>query len=192
MADFPEQPVAPTSVSEETVRATCARRSTPKRWRNRWILAGGPFRQINGTERACLARLNPDGSLDTGFEPQLDGSWVSSLALQADGKMLFAGNYLSAGGAALRGIGRVKADGTLDTTFPGVAYDFAEALLLDAEGNILFVGERLGPDGHTVASSRFVRARNTEPAVQSLSCPGGTFDNSPTFQRWDPVPECDP
>ena len=56
------------------------------------ILIGGDFTTLspNGgapVTRNRIARLNPDGTLDTAFNPNANGS-VYSIAVQADGKIL--------------------------------------------------------------------------------------------------------
>lgn len=53
-------------------------------------LAGGTFSKFGGVIRNGVARINPDGSLDTGFEP-LEISFTPAMAVQADGKVLVAG-----------------------------------------------------------------------------------------------------
>jgi uncharacterized delta-60 repeat protein len=48
------------------------------------VLVGGQFTSINGVSRNRIARLNSDGSLDTGFDPGTGfGHTVFALALQA-------------------------------------------------------------------------------------------------------------
>ena len=59
------------------------------------ILIGGDFTTLspNGgaaVTRNRIARLNPDGTLDTAFNPNANGS-VRSIAVQADGKILAGG-----------------------------------------------------------------------------------------------------
>ena len=54
------------------------------------ILIGGGFTTIGGVARNYIARLNPDGSLDTGFNPNAN-DYVYSIAVQADGKILIGG-----------------------------------------------------------------------------------------------------
>src|SRR5438132_3858140 len=79
------------------------------------ILIGGNFTTLspNGgaaVTRNHIARLNPDGTLDTAFNPNAVGGEVLSLALQADGKVLVGGNFISMGGQTRHRIARV--DGT--------------------------------------------------------------------------------
>jgi len=45
-----------------------------------------------GTTRNHLARLNPNCTLDSAFNPGANGP-VTSLALQADGKILVGGSF---------------------------------------------------------------------------------------------------
>jgi hypothetical protein len=54
------------------------------------ILLGGSFTSVLGVARNRIARLNPDGTLDTAFNPNAN-STVSAIAVQADGKILAGG-----------------------------------------------------------------------------------------------------
>ena len=61
------------------------------------ILIGGDFTTLspNGgaaVTRNHIARLNPDGTLDTAFNPNANGT-VYSIAVQADGKILVGGVF---------------------------------------------------------------------------------------------------
>jgi uncharacterized delta-60 repeat protein len=88
------------------------------------ILIGGDFRALspNGggpVTRNHIARLNPDGTLDTGFTPTAGGvgSTIYTIALQTDGKVLVGGSFATFGGQARNNIARLNTDGTLDNTF---------------------------------------------------------------------------
>ncbi|MBU4231390.1 MAG: hypothetical protein KKD99_12735 [Proteobacteria bacterium] len=81
------------------------------------IIIGGPnFNGVGGKYRGGFARLNPDGSLDTSFKSGVNG-WVEGVALQADGKILVAGNFGQCQGYARHGLARLNPDGSLDTAF---------------------------------------------------------------------------
>jgi len=60
------------------------------------IVLGGDFTQVNGMPRNAIARLDANGNLDPGFNPDMGtndfGHAVYSLALQSDGKVLVAGS----------------------------------------------------------------------------------------------------
>ena len=80
------------------------------------LLVGGFFARVGGASRSNLARLNPDGSLDSSFNPTPNGA-VHAIALQPDGKILIGGAFSSVNGSERRSIARLNADGSLDSTF---------------------------------------------------------------------------
>ena len=53
------------------------------------ILVGGDFTTIGGHARNRIARLNPDGSLDTAFDPIANAS-VYTIVPQTDGRYSWA------------------------------------------------------------------------------------------------------
>ncbi|MEZ5429029.1 MAG: FG-GAP-like repeat-containing protein [Pyrinomonadaceae bacterium] len=90
------------------------------------IMIGGEFDRINQVPRSKLARLNPDGTLDTSFEINTDGAgnyfsqinMIYKITVQSDGKMLVSGNftyYLD--GFPKKGLVRLNPDGSIDETF---------------------------------------------------------------------------
>ncbi|WP_280192072.1 hypothetical protein [Delftia sp. PS-11] len=112
-----------------------------------------------------LIRLNPDGTLDTGFGGQGTGKllvpvsssgrdWASSVALQPDGKIVVAGTSDNDFGLI-----RLNPDGTLDTSFAApstldnaVAYtENAPPVLLD--GSVAIFDAELAAQGHYGGSS---------------------------------------
>jgi uncharacterized delta-60 repeat protein len=126
---------------------------------DRKILVGGGWNFVGGYAINSVVRLNPDGSLDAGFaDPRIRGEFrhVSALALQPDGKILIGGSFTSVSGHSRRGIARLNADGTLDTSFnPGTGisfrpvweasdgYDYWDiyALALQPDGKVLVGGK---------------------------------------------------
>ena len=120
------------------------------------IVIGGNFTTFNGTARNHIARLNADGSLDSSFNPGSGtNNTVSSVAVQADGKIVIGGGFTSINGTARNYIARLNADGSLDTTFnPGSgANGYVYTLALQADRKILIGGTftnrvvRLNADG---------------------------------------------
>lgn len=85
------------------------------------ILAGGQFNTFNGAPAGMIVRLNPDGSIDGGFNTGSGADWiVFSIALQPDGRILVGGNFTQFNGAPRNGIARLNTDGSLDAAFdPG-------------------------------------------------------------------------
>jgi uncharacterized delta-60 repeat protein len=108
------------------------------------ILIGGEFTSFNGTPRNFVARLNADGSLDTGFDPGTGvNDWVRAMTLQPDGKILIGGRFTSYNGTARNRVARLNADGSLDTGFdPGTGPSSQVlAIALQPDGKILIGGD---------------------------------------------------
>ena len=55
-------------------------------------IIAGFFTSVLGVPRGNIARLNADGSLDTGFNPNVDNG-VYCVAIQTDGKVLLGGPF---------------------------------------------------------------------------------------------------
>lgn len=108
------------------------------------ILIGGAFTSYDGTGRNCIARLNPDGSLDTSFDPGTGANnSVRSIAVQSDGKIVIVGNFSSYDGTGRNRIARLNTDGSLDTSFDpgsGVNGIVVYAATLQADGKIIISG----------------------------------------------------
>lgn len=114
---------------------------------DRKILIGGVFTSVNGEPRNLIARLHPDGAVESTntFNVQIDSGFaVSGIIVQADGKILVAGNFSSVNGEPRGHIARLHADGTLESTAtfnPGTgANDNIIGMALQADGKILIGG----------------------------------------------------
>ncbi|MCX6924845.1 MAG: immunoglobulin domain-containing protein, partial [Verrucomicrobia bacterium] len=131
-------------------------------------LMSGSFRTLGSQTVNYIARINADGTLDTGFSPGAGGSSypsVSSMAIQPDGKIIVGGLFTTLGGQTRNYIGRLNADGTLDTSFdPG------------ANGTVFCLAVQ--PDGRIVVGGTFTtlggQTRNNMGRLNS----DGTLDNT--------------
>ena len=82
------------------------------------ILVGGMFTTFDSETRNHLARLNPDGTLDTSFNPSTDvNGIVDCIHVQTDGKIRVASSFISKDDNAKNQVIRMHSDGSLDTTF---------------------------------------------------------------------------
>jgi uncharacterized delta-60 repeat protein len=124
------------------------------------IILAGAFNAINGRAENGLARVNPDGSVDSSFAvgavccgagTVMTGisAPVSALALQKDGKIIIGGSFSMVNGVSRNGVARLNTDGSLDTTFdPGTglepispgAFVPAAALVPQPDGKLLIGG----------------------------------------------------
>lgn len=123
------------------------------------ILVGGVFTGYGGVPRGRIARLMPDGTLDTSFDPGtgITSSFgaVYSIALQPDGRILLAGFFSAFNGQMRHGLARLFADGSLDPTFAPDANNTVAALCLDPDGKVLVGGAFTTING--VARNRIAR-----------------------------------
>jgi uncharacterized delta-60 repeat protein len=112
------------------------------------ILIGGDFTTLapNGgaaVTRNRIARLNPDGTLDTVFNPNASDV-VYTIAVQADGKILVGGHFNGAnsiGGQTRNRIARLDATTGLADSFNPNANGFTVfTIAVQADGKILAAG----------------------------------------------------
>lgn len=83
------------------------------------IIIGGQFSSVNGQPRGGIARLNINGTLDafgSGGSGCGSSSYVSCMALQADGKVLIGGNFSQVHGEPRSRFARLNSDGTIESS----------------------------------------------------------------------------
>lgn len=118
------------------------------------IVAGG-FTSDESGLRFALARYNADGSLDSAFSK--DGiqnrklsyyGQINSIALQADGKIVAAGNVWNGSNSDIA-VTRYNTNGSLDSTFSkdgimqtdlGLSEDNGKAVVIQKDGKIVVAG----------------------------------------------------
>jgi uncharacterized repeat protein (TIGR01451 family)/uncharacterized delta-60 repeat protein len=87
---------------------------------NGMILAGGDFTYADNVPRNRIARLNPDGTLDTTFSSPTTGILggpIRTLVSQSDGRVLIGGFFTNVNGVVCNHFARLNYNGTLDTAF---------------------------------------------------------------------------
>lgn len=129
------------------------------------ILIGGEFTTLEPgsasapVTRNRIARLHPDGSIDTSFNPNANDR-VMCLAVQPDGRILAGGNFTrfrpeGAVSETVRNrIARLHSDGTVDQTFDPNAGNFGvRCIMPQSDGKILIGGDftELSPNGAATA-----------------------------------------
>lgn len=153
------------------------------------ILVGGMFESWNGVSRLNLCRVNSAGQLDPSFNPVVTGhlgnQWegVTSLALQADGKIVSAGLFTTVGGLPRANLARLNPDGTADVLFAPNPDSLVDALALDGEGRLLAGGMFF----HIAGQLQPIAARllNPDPAINDLQFTPSTI----TWRRGGSAPE---
>ncbi len=82
------------------------------------ILIAGAFSNVRGVSRNGIARLTVEGSLDTSFNPAPGfNAFVSSIALQADSKIIAGGAFTMYNGNISQNVARLNPNGSLDNLF---------------------------------------------------------------------------
>jgi uncharacterized delta-60 repeat protein len=145
------------------------------------IVIGGSFASIGGTLRANIARLLSDGSLDSTFNPNADGT-VWSLAQQRDGAIYAGGFFHTIGAVPQPHIARLSATGVVDTGWaPVLAGEGVDGtvhgIALQADGKLLITGFFLTVDEEP--RETIARLSADSPAAQSLD-----FDEEAGVLTW--------
>jgi uncharacterized delta-60 repeat protein len=150
------------------------------------IVVAGDFTAFNGVATPRIVRLNTDGTLDTAFTinngtgPNTN---VSSVATQADGKIVVVGSFTffnQVGG--VNRIVRLNSDGTRDTAFntntgTGASAE-GRAVAIQSDGKIVVGGQFTTFNGTTVNRIVRLNADGTLDAVFNINT--GTGFNSTT------------
>jgi uncharacterized delta-60 repeat protein len=132
------------------------------------IIIVGEFTFYNGVSSNNIVRLNANGTIDntfnqgTGFDNP-----VSSIAIQADGKILIGGNFSSYNGTACNKVIRLNSNGTIDPTFNvnGIQSLGINRIIIQQDQKIILGGNNITINGTDV----FNLCRINED---------GSFDNS--------------
>jgi uncharacterized delta-60 repeat protein len=137
------------------------------------IIVAGNFTQFNGTNINRIARLNPDGGLDTTFNPGAGPNlYILDLAIQPDGKIIIVGRFTQYDGTLNNRIARLNEDGALDATFQtgtGATYDGFD---------IHVSSGLLQPDGKILVGGNFIQYNGIERNRIARINPDGSIDNS--------------
>jgi uncharacterized delta-60 repeat protein len=107
------------------------------------IVIGGLFHHVGNASLNEIARLNPDGSIDTTFNPGsgANGS-VGVIRVQIDGKLVLGGDFTQFNGVTRNRITRLNPDGSNDSTinFGSGANGTVADILIEANRDIVLVG----------------------------------------------------
>ncbi len=173
------------------------------------IVAGGRAHNDGVTNRFALARYNVNGSLDSTFGVSgivttvfygFDDS-ISALGLQADGKIVAAGQAYPGGANTQFALARYNIDGSLDASFGAGGMvttdfyggnDFCRSVKLFADGKILAAGSAYpqGSGTDQVALARY----NADGSLDASFGIGGKTSaefSSAFVRRWSAAAQTD-
>ncbi len=105
------------------------------------IIIGGSFTTFNAATTPFIARLNPNGALDSSFAIGTGpNSSVLCLGLQSDGKIVAGGVFSTFGGSTRLGLARLATTGALDTSYVPADVNSVYALLVQEDGRVVVRG----------------------------------------------------
>jgi len=108
------------------------------------IVIGGDFTGVNfDTSKKYIARLNSDGSLDTGFTSPALNAKIRTIRIEPTGKILVAGLSDVSGVNNPPGkLARLNSDGTLDSTFNNMPFidRVVNSIDLQTDNKIIIAG----------------------------------------------------
>ncbi|WP_242410237.1 T9SS sorting signal type C domain-containing protein [Flavobacterium sp. Root901] len=140
------------------------------------IIIVGSFTKYNNTTINRIARILPNGSLDTSFSTGIGSSVnITTIKVLPDGKILAAGNFTSFNGVLTNRIVKLNTDGTINTTFNiGTGFnDDVNAICQQSDGKIIIGGNFTQFNG--IAANRIIRLN--EDGSRDYSFLGLGFSN---------------
>src|SRR5262245_44754614 len=155
------------------------------------ILVAGLFTAVNHIPAHGIMRLLPNGAVDPGFAPVSMvcpshpfgadhgcGLW-SDPVVDADGKIIIAGDFIAVNGIARTGVARLNANGTLDETFDPLGFT---PFGFDVGTPRPIRGVAIQSDGKIVIGGRFNggTCNNHVPLVRLN--PDGSRDNTYVYE----------
>lgn len=149
----------------------------------------GEFGNYNGEAVERVARLNADGSLDSGFSPPASApgasNFFNTICLRPGGKVLTGTQAATAGfdgGIVLRGLVQFNADGSIDLGFnpqtgaDGEIYDAVR----QPDGKIIIVGDFLRYNG---SPSKGIARLNADGTIDATFNSEHDFNNAQGIRR---------
>jgi uncharacterized delta-60 repeat protein len=141
------------------------------------IIIGGVFTNYNGTDINYICRLHPDGILDPSFNigtriGRGTGiyNFVSTVAIQKDGKIIIGGVFQDYNGIKLYNIARLNTDGSLDTSFSNRAGRFTHSVIdikIQSDGKIIIGGEFYGEYSYNGATGNHITRLNMDGSLDT-------------------------
>ena len=141
------------------------------------ILVGGNFTSYDNSLYNYIIRLDSDGTKDTSFNIGSGfDSYVNTIAIQSDDKILVGGNFTSYDGSTFNLLIRLNSDGTIDSSFNiGTGFEgVINKIIVQSDEKILIGGGFTSYDGSTF--NRLIRLNSDGTIDSSFNLDGSGFD----------------
>ncbi|PJJ52837.1 T9SS type A sorting domain-containing protein [Hymenobacter chitinivorans] len=151
------------------------------------LLVGGSFTQLGGQPVSRIARLLPDGTYDSSFQPGTGANGtVRALYLEPSGSILITGSFTQVNGVSRGRVARLTATGSLDAGFAtGAGVNNAtNALAVLPTGQVLLAGGFTQYDGANY--SGLVRLNMATGQAEAAFAP--TIEARGTLSQVVPLP----
>jgi uncharacterized delta-60 repeat protein len=135
------------------------------------VLLGGDFSRIGAQFRSHLARLHPNGTLDSTLNPEISGA-VYTIAIQPDQKILLGGVFAEINGQPKSHLTRLGVEGAIDTTFNTTADGAINAIAIQPDQKILLGGAFSGINGQPKPHLARLNPDGTLDSGFSIECDG--------------------
>ena len=122
------------------------------------LVIAGTFTSYNGVPVNRIARILPNGNLDSSFiTAAMPSGTVNTVQVQVDGKIIIGGTFTTYNGTAFNRIVRLNPNGTIDSTFNiGTGFnDDVRTIAVQSDGKILVGGDFL--NFNSVSANRIIR-----------------------------------
>lgn len=136
------------------------------------VVLAGAFTSVKGVARNRLARVNPDGTLDSSLNFNVNNS-VWTITNQPDGKFLVGGGFTSFGVATRNYIARVHPNGALDSGFSANLNNGVEAIRILPNERMVVGGKFSSLDGSTANRIVVLNPDGKRDTTFSASITGG-------------------
>ena len=150
------------------------------------IVIAGYFLEVNGSVRTRIARLLPNGSVESTATFNTGtgaSSSIEAMVLQPDGKIIIAGDFTTFNGQPRERVARLSPDGTLDAGFIADVDGFVTAMALQPDGKVLIAGTFSNVDGQPRPGvARLLATGGVDPGFVPAIQPG-SYPSALALQR---------
>jgi uncharacterized delta-60 repeat protein len=143
------------------------------------ILVGGDFNTYSGSTANKIIRLNSNGSIDSSFLTDIGFNfYVTSIAVQSNGKILVGGAFNNYSGTTANDIIRLNSNGSIDSSFvSGTGFGNNEVLSIAVQGDgKILVGGAFNVYSGTTANN--IIRLNSNGSIDSSFSTGTGFNGN--------------